>query len=273
VRAIVGADQPVSREDEQLLDTLASQRAIAAARAELFRHTTEISEELQSSLAASPLPTLERFEIAAYYAPGGDALEQVGGDWYDAVGTPTGGLVLVVGDVMGRGVRAATTMIHVRAGIRGLLTVESSPAALLHAADQLLVRDAPDQFVTAAALLVEPETGILELCNAGHVPLIVIRPDGTTAVVDDGSGTPLGVLPRLDRTSHRVAVEPGCVVVMVTDGVVESRDRDIDQGIERLRHRAAELAHGSLDELVEGLAALADERLRDDVTVVAARLR
>jgi PAS domain S-box-containing protein len=272
VRAIVG-DHAVSKEDEQLLDTLASQRAIAEARAELFRHTTSISEELQSSLAASPLPRLERFEIAAYYAPGGDDLEQVGGDWYDALATPTGGLVLVVGDVMGRGVRAATTMIHVRAGIRGLLTVESSPAALLQAADHLIVRDAPEQFVTAAALRLEPETGTLDLCNAGHVPLLVVRPDGTATVVADGSGAPLGVVPRLERTSHRVTVEPGSVVVLVTDGVVESRDHDIDAGIERLRRRAAELARGPLEELVAGLAALADERLRDDVTVVAARLR
>jgi PAS domain S-box-containing protein len=273
VRAIVGADQPVSTEDEQLLDTLASQRAIAAARAELFRHTTEISEELQSSLAASPLPTMERFEVAAYYAPGGDDLEQVGGDWYDAVATPAGGLVLVVGDVMGRGVRAATTMIHVRAGLRGLLTVESAPAALLEAADELMARDAPEQFVTAGALLLDPDAGTLELANAGHVPLVLVRPDGTTALIGDDSGAPLGVLPRASRTSHQVAMESGSVVVMVTDGVVESRDSDIDEGIDRLRRRAAELAGGSLDELVRGLAALADERLRDDVTVVAARLR
>jgi serine phosphatase RsbU (regulator of sigma subunit) len=71
----------------------------------------------------------------------------------------------------------------------------------------------------------------------------------------------------------RVELEPGCVVVMVTDGVVESRDRDIDHGIERLRRRAAELADGPLGELVAGVAALADKRLLDDVTVVAARLR
>jgi PAS domain S-box-containing protein len=273
VGAIVGPDQSVSKEDEQLLDTLASQRAIAEARAELFRHTAAISEELQSSLAASPLPVLERFEIAAYYAPGGDALEQVGGDWYDALPTGTGGLAIVVGDVMGRGVRAATTMIHVRAGIRGLMTVESAPAALLAAADQLMVRDAPEQFVTAAALLADPDAGTLEVCNAGHVPPVLVRPGGVATVIAEGAGAPLGVLPDVDRVSHRLALEPGCVLVLVTDGVVESRERDIDEGIERLRSRAAELAHGPLDELVAGLAALADTGLRDDVTVVAARLR
>ncbi|GAA4714237.1 SpoIIE family protein phosphatase [Nocardioides conyzicola] len=273
VRAIVGADQALSEADEQLLDTLASQHAIAAARAELFRHTTAISEELQFSLAASPLPELDRFEVAAYYAPGGDDLEHVGGDWYDVVATASGGLVLVVGDVMGRGVRAATSMIHVRAGIRGLLTVETAPAALLEAADQLMTRDAPEQFVTAAAVLIEPGTGTLELANAGHIPLVLVRPDGTAAVLGHGTGLPLGVHPRGQRTSERVDLQPGSVVLLVTDGVVESRDHDIDEGIARLARCAAELAAGSLEDLVTGVAALADERLQDDVTVVAARLR
>jgi PAS domain S-box-containing protein len=270
---VTGARHPLSDEDAQLLDTLASQCAMAAERAELFRRTTEISEDLQFSLAASPLPKLDRFEISAYYAPGGDDLEHVGGDWYDAIGTATGGLFLVVGDVMGRGVRAATTMIHVRAGIRGLLTVQPSPVALLTAADEMMARDAPYQFVTAAAALLDPDAGTLELSNAGHVPLVLVHPDGTTDIIGLGSGAPLGVLPSLGRMSDQVALEPGCVAVMVTDGVVESRDRDIDHGIERLRRRAAELADGPLDRLVEGIAALADKRLRDDVTVVAARLR
>lgn len=273
VRAIVGADQALPQADEQLLDTLASQHAIASARAELFRHTTAISEELQFSLAASPLPTLDRFEIAAYYAPGGDDLEHVGGDWYDVVGTVSGGVVLVVGDVMGRGVRAATSMIHVRAGIRGLLTVETAPAALLEAADQLMTRDAPEQFVTAAAVRIDPDTGTLELANAGHVPLLLVRPDGTASVLGHGAGLPLGVQPRLQRSSEQADILPGSVVLLVTDGVVESRDHDIDEGIARLARRAGELIGGSLEDLVAGVAELADERLQDDVTVVAARLR
>ena len=93
--------------DQVLLDTLAAQCAIAAQRAELQARTADIAEQLQSSLSASPLPALDRFDLAVHYAPGGDELEHVGGDWYDAVRTPNGTLALVVGDVMGRGVRAA----------------------------------------------------------------------------------------------------------------------------------------------------------------------
>ncbi len=265
--------RPLSHEDLQLLDTLAAQCAIAAERAKLEARTADIAEQLQSSLAASPLPAFDGLELEVHYAPGGDELEHVGGDWYDAVRTATGTLALVVGDVMGRGVRAATTMIRVRAGIRGLLTVDPAPEAVLTAADEMMTRDAPEQFVTAAAELVDPVTGSLTLCNAGHVPVVVVHPDGRTETLGDGSGVPLGVLSGLGRRTVVTAhLEAGTLLVLVTDGVVESRTGDLDEGITRLRDRAAELREAPLRELVDALAALADTSLRDDVTVVAVRL-
>jgi PAS domain S-box-containing protein len=241
-------------------------------RIELEQRMAAISDELQYSLAPSPLPDLDGFEAAAIYEPGGDVLEHVGGDWYDAVASGPGDLVLVVGDVMGRGVRAATTMIPVRAGIRGLLTLESAPHALLTAADLMVSRDAPDQFVTAAVVRLRAATRTLELCSAGHVPVVVVSPDGSTTLVGEGTGTPLGVPSAASRETERVALEPGSVVVLVTDGVVESREHDVDAGIARLRERVAALASGPLDDLVREVAALADDRLGDDVTVVAARV-
>jgi PAS domain S-box-containing protein len=271
---VAGTRGPLAHADSQLLDTLAAQCAIAAQRAELQARTADIAEQLQSSLAASPLPALDRFDLAVHYAPGGDELEHVGGDWYDAVRTPSGTLALVVGDVMGRGVRAATTMIRVRAGIRGLLTVDPDPCAVITAADEMMTRDAPDQFVTAVAVLVDPATGLLTLCNAGHVPVVVVHPDGRTETLGDGAGVPLGLSSGLDRrAAAAVRLEPGTLLVLVTDGVVESRDRDLDQGITALRERAAALRDSPLTQLVGALAALADQSMCDDVTVVAARLR
>ncbi len=266
-------DRPLSPEDVQLLDTLASQCAIAAERAHLLGRTTEIAEQLQSSLAASPLPDVQGFELAVHYAPGGDDLEHVGGDWYDAVRTPGGALALVVGDVMGRGVSAATTMIRVRAGIRGLLTVDPAPRAVLTAADEMMTRDAPDQFVTAAAVLVDAQAGSLTLCNAGHIPVVVVHPDGSTEALGGGTGVPLGIPHDLERSETDAKVEPGALVVMVTDGVVEARDHDLDTGIDVLCRRAAQLRDLPLDRLVLELARQADESLHDDVTVVAARIR
>ena len=164
-------------------------------------------------------------------------------------------------------------MIRVRAGIRGLLTVDPAPEAVLTAADEMMARDAPDQFVTAAAVLANPATRTITLCNAGHVPVVVVHPDGRTEALGAGAGLPLGVLGRLQRSATTAHLEPGGLLVLVTDGVIESRRHDIDSGIERLRRRAAELRELPVQELVGALAGLADTSLRDDVTVLAARLR
>jgi serine phosphatase RsbU (regulator of sigma subunit) len=197
----------------------------------------------------------------------------VGGDWYDAVSMPSGSLAMIVGDVMGRGVRAATTMIRVRAGLRGLITVDPWPGHLLAFADELLVRDAPDQFVTAVAALLDPESGELHLCVAGHVPALVVHPDGRTDTLGTGTGIPLGIDPGVTRATQTSMTEPGSIVVLVTDGVVETRGADLDQGIAALRDRAVELRDRPLTELVSGLATLADTSLHDDVTVLAIRRR
>lgn len=111
------------------------------------------------------------------------------------------------------------------------------------------------------------------MCNAGHVPVVVVAPDGHADVLSGDEGTPLGVVRSSRRSLAARRLQPGSVLVMVTDGVVESRRHDIDHGISLLCERAAGLRDGPLSELVEGIAALADQSLHDDVTVVAARLR
>ncbi len=259
--------------DQVLLDGLAAQCRAAAQRAHLMARTADIAEHLQLSLAASPLPFAEAFELAVHYAPGGDELEHVGGDWYDAVSTPSGSLAMIVGDVMGRGVLAATTMIRVRAGLRGLITVDPWPGHLLAFADELLVRDAPEQFVTAVAALLDPASGELHLCVAGHVPAIVVHPDGRTETLGTGTGIPLGIDPGVTRATQTSMTESGSILLLVTDGVVETRGADLDQGIAALRDRAVELRDRPLTELVTGLATLADTSLHDDVTVLAVRRR
>jgi PAS domain S-box-containing protein len=277
----VGVSQDVTDRvlaEQAAAEALAAERAstqraeaLAVERATLAHRVTEISEQLQSSLAASPLPCVPGVEIAARYSPGGDELEHVGGDWYDVVDTDDGALSIVLGDVMGRGVQAATTMIWVRGGIRGLVTVDPTPAFVLGAADRLLTRDAPDQFVTAVVAVLDPAARRLTLSSAGHVPVLVVHGDGHVDRLGVGSGTPLGVgcAERVTETHH---LPPGATVVLVTDGVVEGRAWDLDQGVDRLAERASYRRHLPLDELVEELSRLADPCVADDVTVVAARL-
>jgi PAS domain S-box-containing protein len=267
-------DAPADLDDADLvlLDDLAAQAALAATRAHHQTRTAEIAEHLQTSLSASPLPSVPGVDLAVHYAPGGDELEHVGGDWYDAIDTPSGALAVVVGDVMGRGVHAATTMIRVRAGIRALISVDPDPAAVLCAADRLVRRDAGDQFVTAIAVLLDPVSRTLRMCNAGHIPVVVAQPGGGVDVQGAGAGVPLGLLDDLDREVTELSLEPGSTVVLVTDGVVESREHDLEEGIGLLARRVGELRAAPLHDLVAEAAALADASLRDDVTVVAARL-
>jgi PAS domain S-box-containing protein len=268
-RRKVEQDLAAAFEAQQVASHLAEEMTVE--REKLVVRVSEIADHLQSSLAASPLPDVAGATIAVHYAPGGDDLEHVGGDWYDAVRTPDGSVAFVVGDVMGRGVQAATTMVRVRAGIRGLLTVDALPHVVLAHSDVLLARDAPEQFVTAVAVLIDPRTGDLSVCNAGHIPIVLVRPDGSAELVAS-SGLPLGLPEGLARKAHMETLEAGTTVVMVTDGVVEGRDYDVDEGIERLRLVAEKFAGAPLNVLVGQIAMLADPRLRDDVTVVAVRL-
>lgn len=265
-------DPELTHSDAVLLAALAGQSAGASQRAKLLHRTSEIANQLQVSLAASSMPEVVGVELAAYYAPGGDELEHVGGDWYDAVDTDDGSVVLVVGDVMGRGVLAATTMIRIRAAIRGFITVDPTPEVVLAATDRLLERDAPDQFVTVMCAIIDPRRGRLSLCCAGHVPLILVSPDGRTETIGAGSGLPLGVSDGAPREVFKRDVVKGTTVVLVTDGVVERRDHDLDEGIGRLESLAARLHRAPLASLVTKVARLAGEHPDDDVTVFAARL-
>jgi PAS domain S-box-containing protein len=258
--------------DLVLLDDLAAQVSLAAVRAHHQQRTTEISDQLQSSLAASPLPEVPCVQIAASYAPGGDELEHVGGDWYDVIATDDGAIAMVVGDVMGRGVHAATTMIRVRAGIRGLVTVDPEPGVVMTRADQLVSRDAGDQFVTAVTLLLDPVAQRLRLCNAGHVPAVVAGADGFVQVVAGGTGVPLGLLDEVAREVIDIPFGPGTTVVLVTDGVVETRDHDVDEGVAALVARVGASVGKPVEDLAGDVAALADRSMLDDVTVLVARL-
>jgi serine phosphatase RsbU (regulator of sigma subunit) len=136
----------------------------------------------------------------------------------------------------------------------------------------LVRRDAGDQFVTAIAVLLDPVSRTLRMCNAGHIPVVVAQPGSGVDVQGAGAGVPLGLLDDLDREVTELSLEPGSTVVLVTDGVVESREHDLEEGIGLLARRVGELRAAPLHDLVAEAAALADASLRDDVTVVAARL-
>jgi len=252
----------------------ATERAeqLGAEREELRRHATEIADHLQASLAPNVLPDVPGVELAAHYATGGHELEHIGGDWYDVVDFDDGRLFLTIGDVMGRGTEAATAMIWVRGGIHGLVTMMPTPDVLIGTADELLTRDAPDLFVTALAASIDVENRRLSICNAGHVPALLVPTEGPVTQIAGASGPPLGMLDDQKREVEVHDLAPGTTVLLVTDGVIESRAYDIDEGLARLAERASAMRQLPLTELVVDLAGLADPDLHDDVTVLAVRV-
>jgi serine phosphatase RsbU (regulator of sigma subunit) len=215
------------------------------------------------------VPDVPGLDVAAVYRPGGHAVELVGGDWYDVLPLPGGHVAVVVGDVMGRGVHAATTMASVSAAVRAYALLDPEPATLLACLDEFVATHAPQQFVTLFYGLLDTGSGRLRFVLAGHLPPLLVL-DGDPLVHPGEAGPPLG-LPGV-RPVHECLLGCGHGIVVVTDGVVERRDRSIDDGFE-LARRAAAGHERSVDvaAAVAGVAGQAGADGADDVTVVALR--
>lgn len=232
----------------------------------------EIAHQLQSSLLAGDLPQTARLEIAASYRPAIEGLE-VGGDWYDAFWLDGDRVGLVVGDVVGRGIGAATTMGQLRSATRAFASTGLGPAPLLEALDRYVGRHGVG--ATATVAYAELDLGSLELrfACAGHLPPILATEDGDPRLSWKGRSPPLDADRKQARGEAVCPLTPGSLVVLYTDGLVERRGRPIDAGIERL----LEQVRAHRDEPLAGLTAsllhsLQDSDQRDDVCLLAASL-
>ncbi len=230
----------------------------------------QIAEELQASL----LPGLdfdpEHLQIASFYSAGVEGT-QVGGDWYDVIELGAGRTALVVGDVMGRGVRAAAVMGQLRAAIRAYARLDLPPADLLELCDGAVRELGDDQIVTCVYAVFDPVEHSLTFANAGHLPPLLVAPAGSVERLSGSAGAPLGSGP-LTLFDQTVPMAAGSMLALYTDGLVERRDRDIDAGIALLIEEIAE----SADDLA-GLPACLVARMLpagqdDDVAVLLARV-
>ncbi|MDQ1619615.1 MAG: hypothetical protein QOE19_2184 [Actinomycetota bacterium] len=268
---LVLLDSMSDHEDESFLGALAGQCAIALERARLYERERSTAVTLQRSLLPDRLPDAPGVELAARFLPGaGDA--DVGGDWYDAFSLPDGRLVLVVGDVMGKGVVAAAGMGRLRSALRALAFVNPLPETVLNGLDRVFTAtEEADQIATLVYMLINPEARRAAVGGAGHLPLVLVRAGHPPELVDAGSGsTPLGwAEPRGQRT---LELGPGDLLLGVTDGVVERRGYDLDAGLSQLMECVVS-PEGDLDSLVERVAAtmLGHTEGRDDATLLAVR--
>ncbi len=256
-------------DDLALAEDLAKRAAIAIDNAELHSETLEAAVRLQHAVLPETIPPVDGWEIANHYSPAGRT--EVGGDFYDAIPLADGRLVLFVGDVMGRGVAAAAAMAHMRAAVRAYTAVDPTPAVVMRNLDLMFAQYPTEQLVTLAYMLIDPERDELLVANAGHPAPVILRGDGSTEQLPSANGTPLATVP---QRGEPVAVPflAGDTVLVFTDGLIERRDEDIDQGQERVLGVLPTLVRpdlgAALDEVVN---LLRDPSRDDDVAAVAAR--
>jgi PAS domain S-box-containing protein len=264
-------DSDAAGEDRAFLGALAGQCAIAVERARLYERERSTAVALQRSLLPDRLPVSVGVELAARFLPG-SAEADVGGDWYDAFTLPDGRLVLVIGDVMGKGVVAAAGMGRLRAALRALALVNPLPEAVLSGLDRVFTAtEDPDQIATLVYLLINPTARRAAVGAAGHLPLVLLRSGHQPELVDAGSGaTPLGWPEK--RTQRTLELGPGDLLLGVTDGVVERRGFDLDQGLAELVACVHD-GQGSLEDLLERVMTtmLGPSPGRDDATLLAVR--
>ena len=244
--------------------------AMAAANAEAAAREHSIADALQRSLLPQKGFDLDHLEVATYYRAGVEGT-QVGGDWYDVIELGGGRTALVVGDVMGRGVRAAAVMGQLRSAVRAYARLDLPPADLLESLDGLVRELGEDHIVTCIYAVFDPADRCLRFANAGHLPPIIGVPGGECRIVDGEENPPLGVGP-FNLTQHEVDLESNARVVLYTDGLVERRGEDLGMGIENLAKHVATLI-GPVDGVPEELvAAMLPEGPDDDVAILVARV-
>ena len=263
-------DHPAYDDDAVALAKALAERAAAAIdNSRAHESRTQVALTLQRSLLPLDLQTPAGLELGFRYVPG--SLEtEVGGDWFDLIPLSVGRSAVVIGDVMGRGVHAAAVMGQLRAAVRAYASIDLAPERLMTELDRLVQGLDDGGLVTCIYGVVDALTGELTLCNAGHLPPVVVSADGARTL-DLPTGAPLGVGGVPFRTSSQ-SLGPESVLVLYTDGLVESRDRDVSSGIIAVTEVLGRPHDGMDDLCAQALHAMVgDQGHDDDAAIIAVR--
>jgi anti-sigma regulatory factor (Ser/Thr protein kinase)/putative methionine-R-sulfoxide reductase with GAF domain len=220
-----------TEEDSELLQVVGDRVGLAI-HVSLYERQRAVARTLQRSLLPGRLPSLPGLALAARYEParGGE----VGGDWYDAFTLPGGVLGVAIGDVVGRGLEAATVMGRVRNALRAYAIDMSSPGEVLQRLDRLFQHLHPEEMATALYGTLDPVDLTFSFASAGHMPPVIRRPDGSAQVLKVEGSPPIGATFGRSFAEHTEALEPGSTLVLFTDGLVERRTGTLDDGLGRL---------------------------------------
>ncbi|GAA0912527.1 SpoIIE family protein phosphatase [Streptomyces thermoalcalitolerans] len=255
---------------------------IHSARRHLRERTTTMA--LQRSLLPQTLPDQAAVEIASRYLPAGGRAG-VGGDWFDVIPLSGARVALVVGDVVGHGIRASATMGRLRTAVRTLADVDLPPDELLTHLDDLVIRLSTDTAVTGGAgetaggigttclyAVYDPVSRRCTLARAGHPPPAVVTPEGAVYLLDVPAGPPLG-LGGLPFETSETELSEGSLLALYTDGLLDARDRDIDEALDKMFAAVARPAQTPESACDRVLAALLTRRPDDDIALLIARTR
>ncbi|TDD34865.1 PAS domain-containing protein [Actinomadura sp. KC06] len=254
----------------------ATRAAIVIDNARLFSRERATALALQRSLLPNRLSAPSSVEVRHRYLPGSKLVE-VGGDWYESIALPGARVALIVGDVAGHGVRAAVTMGRLRTALHTLANLELPPADALHVMHELMIElgEQEPHFATCVYAVYDATTGTIEIASAGHLPPLLAGPNGDNEYLQVPPAPPLGVAGGAAIESREFTVEDGSLFVIYTDGLVENRGRDIDDGLARLQTVFGPDSVGhSMEDLAKAtLAGVYADQHRDDIAVLIARLR
>ncbi|MET8825704.1 SpoIIE family protein phosphatase [Streptomyces sp. NPDC004610] len=272
------APEPFDAEDRALAEELVARAAVSIDNARRYTREHTMAVTLQRSLLPRTLPEQNALDIAYRYLP---AQSGVGGDWFDVLPLSGARVALVVGDVVGHGLHAAATMGRLRTAVHNFSALDLAPDELLHLLDESVSRIDQDEradgsaAVTGATCLYavyDPVSRICTMARAGHPPPALIRPDGTVEFVELPAGPPLG-LGGLPFETADVELPEGARLVLYTDGLVEDRSRDIDEGLEILRTTLERAGPTPEDTCRTVVDARLPERPSDDIALIVARTR
>ncbi|MCO7218377.1 SpoIIE family protein phosphatase [Klenkia sp. PcliD-1-E] len=271
---------PLTGADLAAAADLAARAGLALDNARLYTEQAGLAATLQRSLLTSP-PEPDHAQVVVRYEPAAQAA-QVGGDWYDAFLQHDGATMIVIGDVAGHDTAAAAAMGQLRGLLRGIATYSGAgPADVLRGLDTSMQVLQITTLATAAIARFEQtpdevERGVTRMiwANAGHPPPIVINPDGTHRILAPWKGELLlGVNADTTRTEQVTTLDRGATVLLYTDGLIERRTSDLDDGLARLTNAITELGDATLDDLCDGIITrMVDGRPDDDIALVAVRL-
>ncbi|MET0819439.1 MAG: SpoIIE family protein phosphatase [Aeromicrobium sp.] len=266
-----GAPRTLQGSMQDITEQRAAEQALAEARAreEAAQREHSIAEQLQRSLLPAETFEIEHLDVATYYRAGVEGT-YVGGDWYDIIHLDGRRTAMVMGDVMGRGVRAASVMGQLRSAVRAFATLDLPPHEVMQHLDVLVQDLAGDQIVTCVYAVHDPAAETVRYANAGHLPPLVAARDGAVRRLTAG-GPPLGA-GYGDVPTEEVDLPAGATIVFYTDGLVEHRGHDIDEGILALERHIDWHGGSSLVGVPESIVdALLPQGPDDDVAILIAR--